>query len=384
MLSRHVGAQARSRLAGNGVFFVPAEMTFAPPEGQENLTSAQSFQAVLGGAMMESVQEPNTPDSFVPIVVMAPGVHNDNVNHVTFWSEYDQKVGELRTEAIRRLALGLDIPAEVMLGTADMNHWSAWQVEESSIKVNIEPMLAVISRCLTIGFIRPATNNPADVIAFDTAKLRLRPNRSKEAVELWDRMALNDPALRRETGFDESDAPSPEEVKRMLLMKIAGGSATPGQVMQALQALGVSEITDIGEDVREARPDPSLEDHPTRDIPEPVDRQAASLNDKSEVLVFRALERAGNRLRSLKQTRPPVAAADTYLYVETKVGELDQVLADAWSCLDRMLPEMPEVQRQIVASALDSYCRHLLLNQRQFSREEMVHYLTTVPLRAIS
>jgi hypothetical protein len=385
LLSRHVAAQARSRLAGNGVLFLPSSIQFpTPPNPPEGVTdSASLFQWLLMNAMMESVEDPSDPAALVPIIVTADGESIANIEHKTFWSEYDAKISELRSEAIRRLALGLDIPAEVMLGTADMNHWSAWQVEESSIKVSVEPMLASIARSLTTGYLRPVTDNTKDAIAFDTSKLRMRPNRSREAIELSDRLALSNAALRRETGFDESDAPEPDELKHMLLMRIAGGSATPEQVAQALNALGISEVTGEGETTRESRPSPSLQDHPSRDIPEPQ-AAAASLLDKSEVLVFRALERAGNRLRSLKQTRPPCAAADTYMFVKTDVGELDKVLDDAWTCLDRVIPQVPDFHRKTIASALDTYCRHLLLQQVQYDRTELQHYLTTVPMREIA
>lgn len=382
LLSRHVTAQATSRLAGNGIEWVPAEMSFPiPDDAPEGTTSATAFQMALSDAMADALGDPESPESLVPLVVSAPGEQIANVKHQTFWSEFDEKLPELRNEAIRRLALGLDIPAEVMLGTADMNHWSAWQVEESSIKVVIEPMLGVITNCLTVGYLQPITNDPTEIIVADTADLRLRPNRSKEAVELWDRVILSDEAVRRETGFGEEDAPDDNEIKQRLIAKVASGSATPEQVGQALELLGISGITAVGDQTNQARPDPSLQDHPVRDIPDP---QAASLAAASEVLVFRALERAGNRLRSLKQTRPPVAAADTYQFVECQVGELDKVLADAWDCIPRLMPHYPEMQQQVITAALDSYCRHLLLNQRPYSRTEMEHYLTSTSVRTLA
>jgi hypothetical protein len=40
----------------------------------------------------------------------------------------------LRREAVERLAIGLDMPPEVLLGLGDSNHWSAWQVDEQTWK----------------------------------------------------------------------------------------------------------------------------------------------------------------------------------------------------------------------------------------------------------
>lgn len=386
-LSRMVTGQALSRLAGNGLVAIPSEISFPPPPGEENLNSAQSFQQVLGGAMMDSIGDPASPSARVPIVITAPGEYIGNIRHVTFFTEFDAQLPELRNEAIRRLALGLDIPPEVMLGTADLNHWGAWQIEESSIKVSIEPMLESITNAISTGYVRPATGDYTDIVGYDTSQLRLRPNRSKEAIELFDRMELSGEALRRETGFDEGDVPADDERKIMLIQKIASGSASPEMVAQAIALLGIKGIEPAGDQMNEARPAPSLQDHPTRDIPdEQPDRQAASLFDKSEMLVMRALERAGNRLRSLKQTRPPCDAVDAYRYIKTDVGELDKVMADAWAAYaDRALRDVvPEVIRSAVIHALDAYCRNLLLSQDEFCRAEMERYLMSVPLRSLA
>lgn len=383
LLSRYVSSQATSRIAGAGVLFLPSEIDFPRPTDQADMSSASAFMQVLGEAMLESIDDPGSPANVVPTVVTASGEHIANVRHLTFWTEFDDKAPDMRNEAIRRLALGLDIPPEVMLGTADMNHWSAWQVEESSIKIVVEPMLESIVNALTIGGVREMEGADSDdVIAFDTAQLRLRPNRSKEALELFDRVELSAKATRRETGFDEDDAPTDDERRQRLLMKLADGSSNPEQVAAAYEILGIVGIPGDSGPVREARPNPSLEDHPTRDLPEQNPAQA-SIIDKSEVLVFRALERAGNRLRSKKQMRPPVAAADTYKFVDCGVGDLDSVLEDAWTCLPRVMPLVNDVQRTIIASALDTYCRHLLLNKRDYSRADMEHYLTSVPIREL-
>ena len=53
---------------------------------------------------------------------------------MTFWTQLDEHAIELRSEAIRRLGLGMDMPPEVLQGSADSNHWAAWQADEAAIK----------------------------------------------------------------------------------------------------------------------------------------------------------------------------------------------------------------------------------------------------------
>ena len=122
----------------------------------------------------------------------------------------DPKVCSL---VVRRFALGMDLPPEQVLGMSSnggtgggnsngVSHWGAWQVEESTIKLHIEPMLDTIVSALTLGYLRPALGDNDDaVIVYDTSALRLRPDRSKEAFELYDRGLLSVDALLRENGF---------------------------------------------------------------------------------------------------------------------------------------------------------------------------------------
>ena len=385
-LTQDVMAQVKSRLAGAGILFLPQGMTFPTPEGMDPASSdADKFMATLAETMTTPLKDPGSASAVVPIVVTAPDEAISLARHLTFWTPLDEHSVELRTEAIRRLALGMDIPPEVLLGTADVNHWGSWQIEESSIKASIEPLLELISNALTVGYLQPFTKEPIDIVGFDTAAIRLRPNRSREALELYDRGELDAETLRRETGFDESSKPKEEEYTNWLLRKVASGSASPDQVGAALAQLGIPGLSiPSAKTPNPAPPPPSLERHPTQappPMPSDMAPQAASLHATCEMLVFRALERAGNRLRSLKQTRPACAAADTYLYLGVSPGELDKVLEDAWGAIPRVLSGLPFQQQQTVASALDTYCRSLLVGQREHTMAEMVRHLNTVPLR---
>lgn len=387
-LSRHVMAQVTSRLTGGGILFLPQSMSFPePPEGSglpENANDAEKFMAVLGENMIAPVLDPSHPAALTPIVATVPDDMTDKPHHMKFWSDLDQHAIELRSEAIRRLALGLDLPPEVLLGTSGMNHWGAWQMEESSIKAHIEPLLELIINALSVGYLQPLTNDTADVIAYDTTALRLRPNRSKEAIELYDRGELSGDTLLRETGFSPDEKMQDEEFKRWMLRKVASGSTTPEQVADALVALGILEIrAESSSTPTPERPSPSLLEHPETGPPVRPQDQTASLHAMSEVLIFRALERAGNRLRSLRQTRPTCSAVDTYKFLQCEAGELDRLLEDAWTIVPRLLPDLSHDQRAVVTKALDAYTRTLLLSGQDHDREQMVRHLTTATIRRI-
>jgi hypothetical protein len=400
-LTKRIFAEIDSRLAGAGVLLLPSEMTLpvsqqtnAAGELQSTATVADVFKADLQEAMLTAIADREDASAMVPIVATVPGEHVNNIKHLTFWSSLDEKSIELRTEAIRRLALGLDMPPEVLTGVADTNHWNAWQVEEAAIKAHAEPLLALICESLTEGYLRPLLiddgMDPLEAdsytIVADTSMLRLRPNRSKEAFELYDRMQLDGAALRRETGFDEDDAPDGPELRELFLRKVAAGSTTPDLVAAALRALGVPLGAITTAPAVQERPVPSLEAHPTQEPPEQLVASTPPSDDgllgASEVIVFRALERAGNRIRSrIGRKIPGVAAADMYLHVPVTTGQLDDLLVDAFEGIERYVG-CRQVPPDRLTTCLDTYCRALMIESRPHDPQVLATYLALTKVSA--
>lgn len=397
-LTKHVAAQIDSRLAGAGMLLVPNEIsstvvtTAGTDENGEEVsgsTQASSVQQLINDlmtAMMTAIGNREDASALVPIILQGPGEHLDAIRHLVFSTDLDKMAIDLRAEAIRRLALGMDMPPEVLTGTADMNHWGSWQVEEASIKAHTEPLLRTITDGLTTGYLRPVleadgVENPGNyTVVADTSAMRLRPNRSAEAFEAYDRGALGVAALLRENGFEEGDEMDEKELAQWLTKKIAGGSTTPEMVEAAARILGVmlpavtiAEPEAPAETGTEERPTPSLEDHPRRELPERDDSANAAAVAAAEMVVFRALERAGNRLKNRRSVtasgHEAIAAADLYMYVPALAPEeIGDLLTDAWSCLDRF--DYP-----ISRHSIDTYTRMLLMDQRKHDRGMMSDYL---------
>jgi hypothetical protein len=388
-LTRHVFAQITSRLAGAGILIMPQGMTFPPPpaqDGQEVVSTndADVFMATLADAMLTPIADPGSPSATVPIVVTAPDDSIDKPRLLQFWSQLDEHAMELRTEAIRRFALGMDLPPEQVLGMSSntgtgggssngVSHWGAWQIEESTIKLHIEPMLDTVCNALTMGYLRPAIGDGQESVAafvtYSTERLHLRPDRSREAFELYDRGLLSAKALLRENGFPVADLPEPEEFQRWLLVKAATGSTTPEQVEAAMEQLGVDlSTTGTVTQPRQERPAPSLEAHPSR----PRTPGETALVAASEALVFRALERAGNRLRQQVAKPPGVPAYETHLYVSLGTGS-QHLLEDAWSCAPQVLDGIAD--HRVVVPLLNSYCQSLIQGRQAHERSRLRNWL---------
>ena len=380
-LTKRIAAQIDSRLAGAGILLLPSETSFpaSASRTQNPGDPAVTTDAVTGDAQgladllfevaQEAVADPESAAAMMPIIAEAPGEYIGNARHLNFWSELDKGAPALRDELIRRIALGLDIPPEVLLGNAGSNHWNAWLSDENSVKVHAEPLLKLITSSLTTGYLRPALEDEVDdpkrfAILADTSQMRLRPNRSKEALELHDRLLLSPEAALRENGFTDSDVMADSEIVRALIRKVASGSTTPELVEAALRKAGVQLDVQV-QDTRppaEARPTPSLLEHPVRELPQEPDRDAAhveAVTFAAEQIVDRALQRAGNRLKTklgLKQVTAP--ANRLYSTVALAPNHLDDLLLDAWgACAEFDLG----VDSTRLESALDAYTRSVMV-----------------------
>lgn len=245
-LGQYVEATAKSRLVSNGILAVPNEMsvpTYDAPTGQsvdpdapglppgveatdqdqlpdfgEDLdglmgytTQNQSGPEALTDALLETmstaVQDPSSAAAMVPIVVEAPGEMIAQMQHITLETGFNDTVLKLREAATKRLSLSLNVPAEVLTGLGQSNHWSAWQIEESGIKMHVEPLLLVICDRLTEHVLRPmlakAGLDPSKyTIWFDTSALTLKPNRSQDAGAAYAAGVIDRDTYREELGFD--------------------------------------------------------------------------------------------------------------------------------------------------------------------------------------
>lgn len=397
-LTKHKAATIDSRLSSAGILILPDTIEFSsppqqrtseegdPPEDEHTQVSqdATGLAEELGRIAALSLTNRGAAEANVPIILQVSEEAVDKVKFVDFWSSFDEKMDELMESAVHRLALGMDMPPETVEGSGDSNHWTAWQIEDSAIKIHSQPLLAVITTALTTGYLQSLLLDDemewAEVrrygIGADTKDMSLKPNRSKEAVELWQSRALKTARMLEENGFDPDDEMDEKERATWLAIDVAGGSTTPELVEAALRHIGVNlprVAAPEGEEGSEARPKPTLEDHPVRELPDTQDRD---VEIAAHLLTLRALERAGNRLKT-RMGGPKMAgvlAAELYLQVPVNTTDLEYLLEDAW-------PWAPEIAATLglepepFVDALDSYVRALLMQQAKPDVAMMMRYI---------
>jgi hypothetical protein len=241
-LTQHVSAQIDSRLAGAGVYWIPntilSSAKVPETEGQTTFSDNPVLNAIMQ-AMLLPMEDRSNAAAVVPLLLGAPDDAISKIRFDSFATPFDQQTKELREEAIRRLALNLDAPPELLLGMGGSNHWAAWLVRDEVVQIHVAPRLDLVCDAFTTGFYRPILEqlqkvapeslpnylksvDPADVdLKADVSGLVQRPNRLGDAQSLHAVAAIGDKALREAGGFEESDAPSSQERAIAIALQVA-------------------------------------------------------------------------------------------------------------------------------------------------------------------
>lgn len=392
LFDAHIDATGDSQIAGNGLLILPLEMEFPAKQGAA-LTGTpgtpgadvldgddgdDNFVETLMLTMEMARDDPGSRFSRTPLVIKVPGDLIEKVQHITFDSPFDERVMELREAAIRRVALGLDMPPEVMLGMGDANHWSAWQITEEAITLQVEPITEIIVHALTKFYLRGALRElglgERDVVVwYDTTDLRTRPDLGPAASEAHERGLLSNDAYMRERGLNPDDRPSDEELTRRILLKAA--EANPGlYAVPILSALGMLPAGLDAIALPEADPIDTTEgddgDAPvdeTRAIPE-RSADAAAILAAADGIVYRALERSGMRQRAALARSKKIEAGTitmgdpTVFHVEhpaTEHASIEHLLGGAWSRVPHVAARL-RIDPDALEAALSSYTAALI------------------------
>lgn len=291
--------------------------------------------------------DPGSTASFFPGLVRVP---IDQIENWAKFIELGKPIDPLAIERARyvvdRIANGLNMPKEIVLGFGDTNHWGAAIIERAGFRAYMEPSVLAIVHGFTVGALRPrllaSGVDPSVVdrlvVWYDEKDAIAPENRVETATKGVELNALGREAWRREAKFDEEDAPSDDELVRytgldrgiltaevtMALLKLAG--LVPESIV--LPGAGPAEPAPIELPPAPDTPDPTEppDDTPPAPEVEPAALVAAGATDVGERLaaidrrlfdrvsvaadaaVERAVERADNRLRSLARKDPRAKA----------------------------------------------------------------------------
>lgn len=385
--SQTLAGQLDSRLATAGVWLVADELDL--PKG-EHETTALAFMDELLSVAETGIQQPGTPAAVVPVAFNAPGdmiAAGSALAFVDSSTTFVQGLDDLRDKALDRLAATLDMPKSVAAGSQDeSNHWSAWQVEESTYKIFIEPLLRELGDALTEQWFRPALvamgMSPDQAaryeIGWDTTNIVARPDDRETLESLYDKVLISDAYMLSENGVPEDAMPDEAERERRLLEKLVISSPAILSEPGVAETLGMPQLAAAQASAPAEEETPALPPGQSRTLP---DTQGAEpepetvpdgLTAAAEVIVKQALSRAGGKLLTRENRGQFLNVPKHELYQHIRPSDVAGLVELQFTS---GVAETFGVRRARLAGGLAMYVEHLLRTGETFDRERMRWYL---------
>lgn len=391
--SQNIMARLESRLAGNGILWLPNEVDFPTEDGEQ--ADAQSLMKLLMDVASTGIREPGTAAAHVPLMAQIPGEWLAAMSgaHTDLASALDSAVPELRKDGLLRLGNTLDMTREIAMGgMAEANHWTAWQIEEGTYKIHVEPFLLKLGMALTGEFFRPAlslmgVSDPERfVLAWDITEVVARPDDTEDVKWLWDQRLVSADYTRSKLSVPDDAMPSDEELQLRRLedaVNVAPTLAADAQIAQTLfgieiapAAAGVSDPAAVDAPALEAgtTPEPAANALPERDAqpPEPD----AGLVAAAELVVFDALSRAGGRLltREYRGQFASVARHELHTVIPVQDRSVGTLVEGSFQFTDNVARAFG-VDTVGLRLVLDAYVQDRLRCGEAHQRDAMVEYL---------
>lgn len=232
-LTAMVSATVKSRLASAGILWIPEEITLPKANRAPNGVTMQRTQNggaegwldLITEAMIAPIKDPDSASAVVPLIAMAKAQYIDKVTHMDFGKDLDGEIEPLRQACVKRLAIGMNLPPSILLGTEVANHWTAWEIAEDYARAYLAPKLELIADALTEYYLRPALKmrgRDADqfAIGFDLDKLLSKQISVENAQLAWEAGFLSEQAYAEVLGFNESQMANQQERARRLITEL--------------------------------------------------------------------------------------------------------------------------------------------------------------------
>lgn len=426
-LEQYIFTQLNSRLASGGVWVLPDNIDW-PEDDSEASGTADTFTKRFLELAEANIKNPGTAGGMAPMIIEAPPELFDKIKPPLIWdTQLSEQAITLRKEALNNLAVGMDTPPEVMVGTSGSNHWGAWHVDESTIKSVIEPLMNRMLDGLNKAYFYPILKtmglDPKKfTLTYDTSPLNVRPQRLQDTLNLNKEGIASDAAVLRAGDYKETDGPDQAE-KDMKFARLAlqnnpllwtnsdvlEMAQLPDAVVKAAKA-GMQMVSPTGQSLGAPPPPPAppnkIIDHKvTPIIPRNSTAKGAPMKDAAAVAASahvdeideamrsmailvaadltmkRALERANGRL--LKPgVRGTIAAGipaiDFHVHVVAPISRVDaqRHLLDGWTHLPGALDSVgATVDNDLLQSVLYDHAVDLMTTKARYDARALADVL---------
>lgn len=425
-LTRFVFAQIDSRLISAGLLAIPKEASFPDAENPE-LSASEAMTERLTEAGSRSLKGEGSAAGVVPMIAEFPTDALGKIQFIQFTSELSKQALDLRSEAIRRFALAMDVSPEILTGTGDANHWAAWHVDVSNVKIHIEPIMTRICDALTSSYLAPGLKGIKEdpdryIFWYDTAPLVVRPQRLEDTLNLYLQRVVGREAVLLAGDYKLTDVPSDAEDLKLFTRDLMLRDPTLFQIPAVRRVAGYTEeVLPANTPVTPPQPQPGVPGlpgagpppppppptgiQPTGPTPLPQNSTAqnalggpanggnppngvtAATSVPSAINTFvvanasvlRALELAGKRLltHSTRNQWPDVPAHELHTRIRVSGEEHGtKLLAGAWDHFGTLAAQLdPGMDSQGIRDCLQDYCLSLLTSEEIHTVNRLADHL---------
>jgi hypothetical protein len=240
VLTASVMSTATTRLT-NGLLALATELSpgAAEPVGDEDPEN-NIFIRDFTDHLQRQIENPGDAAAKVPFVVeggfeyIMEGIKWQQLHDPQ--TDYMEK--ELRTEAVRRLAIGLDFNPEYLMGMTDANHWTAKQVVWDQWQSFGAPIAEDFGDDLNQAYLRPALRNEGFaraedvVIAYDDSEVVISPDRSEDALKAHKDGLIGGKPARIALGWTEKDKMDDDEREEWLAVQLRQPALLGGEAAE--------------------------------------------------------------------------------------------------------------------------------------------------------
>lgn len=207
LLRGMVTAITWSRLSAK-ILAVPSELEIANPDPT---ATQSSFMQNLTETMMAAVTDNQSASRVVPLVIRGPGERLAQIEVIDLIRDMPEWVPDLMEKVLRQVATGLNLPAEILTGMGDINHWGQWLIDDSTRLNHVDPDVLLMLEGFSTAFLQPALEgrvpNPTEFVIWrDYSDLTSRTLTIDEAIALRTLGTISDEALRRIADLSDEDA----------------------------------------------------------------------------------------------------------------------------------------------------------------------------------
>jgi len=219
-LNQALRARVRSRLASAGVVFLPNSLVSVSeatrPDGSD-LPVDQVTRDLLE-AMANAIDNPDSPDAAMPIVLRGPDESGEKIKHIVFDRTIDETEMQLRKELRQNILIALDAPKEVAEGLGGTSGFNASSIQMQMWEHTVAPIGDVMWEALTRMMLRPWLEKNGVEGRYrwrvNRDSVQIRNNEDEKTRVALDRGLISDTVARRRLGFSEADAPEVDEFVR--------------------------------------------------------------------------------------------------------------------------------------------------------------------------